>query len=1035
MHALSHRAEPRPPNGRVLRLDGGMGVTTRRMAAAARRIHAGAVVAAPSSSPYFHRGDGDHESGRGDADGGGPDVVDACRAAFARGGIETCKRTRLVDPSGCRGGTNKVRRGGGDQRRRRHVKLGDDSRSTDSSIESSSTASRGGAENNDSAGEEEEALDQHRHHLHPPSIEQRRVLDAVKAGHNVLVDAVAGSGKTTCNLHIAQSCPDKRVLLLTYNARLKLETRQRTLALGLRNLEVHSLHSFCTTYYDRACYTDAAMKRLLDEVGEVPLKPKWAAGKASARNGGRPGGRYDIVIVDEAQDITPLYHRLVCRIIFDNGGRNQMVVMGDQYQSIYTFNGADPRYLTMAPHLYMAAEPTATWTRCTLLQTFRVPAAVADFINRRCLGTKRLRVAAGRGTSGAVTIVNQDPFQWCRYVVKEVRRLFDRGYTPGDVFILAPSVRGRGGGNRNPLALIENALKAHFKGLNVFVPVSDDSRLDADVVRDKLTITTFHQSKGLERSVVFATCFDAGYFEFYARDAPRDRCPNTMYVAMTRTMDRLYLLKTVDNAPLDFFVAGDGDDNNDAGNGRYTLVGAPITQSGRGGRHGSKRRPAMNKTSGGGCQIARDVTSTTRNATLDDVEHVMPFLRVERIPGTGRRGGVINVPHKVRQSRSGSFEEVSEITGTALPYLVEIETERRRCSWGHDDDDDAFSDGGGNVDVGGRRQQRPTRLAVMGELQKRSEWVHCMGDGDEDAAAAGRGYAHLIESTPQVLKAHVKADLARGRLPPSLERLRLPRDDGEVGVFLRLVNLMCTLKSGYVFKYLQVDAYDWLSVAAMRACTRRLAAFVVANVSRQRAEAASHRARALTRRLLPEDEPGSKTPARGRPHNDEADGEHDSDASDVDDQPGEALAIAQSDDIFDTMSALMEDGGLAWERWSTVDGAASVCGYVDLTDDVSNTVYEFKCVKELCDQHVLQLAMYMYLHACDATDYRGDEAARPVVTGILYNVFDDTALKVTPRNSVADLHEVAAYLSTHRAAQRSSDSEFIATCRSHHHSS
>ena len=50
------------------------------------------------------------------------------------------------------------------------------------------------------------------------SEEQQCILDTVKEGHNVMVDAVAGTGKTTLILSIAREMPDTKILQLTYNA-------------------------------------------------------------------------------------------------------------------------------------------------------------------------------------------------------------------------------------------------------------------------------------------------------------------------------------------------------------------------------------------------------------------------------------------------------------------------------------------------------------------------------------------------------------------------------------------------------------------------------------------------------------------------------------------------------------------------------------------------------------------------------------------------------------------------------------------------
>ena len=48
------------------------------------------------------------------------------------------------------------------------------------------------------------------------SHEQQNVIDNIEA-NNVIVDAVAGSGKTTCVLYIAKKFSSAKILLLTYS--------------------------------------------------------------------------------------------------------------------------------------------------------------------------------------------------------------------------------------------------------------------------------------------------------------------------------------------------------------------------------------------------------------------------------------------------------------------------------------------------------------------------------------------------------------------------------------------------------------------------------------------------------------------------------------------------------------------------------------------------------------------------------------------------------------------------------------------------
>ena len=59
--------------------------------------------------------------------------------------------------------------------------------------------------------------------LFSPSEEQQKIIDALKNKQNVIVNAVAGSGKTTTILGIAKQMPDINILQITYNKALKLE--------------------------------------------------------------------------------------------------------------------------------------------------------------------------------------------------------------------------------------------------------------------------------------------------------------------------------------------------------------------------------------------------------------------------------------------------------------------------------------------------------------------------------------------------------------------------------------------------------------------------------------------------------------------------------------------------------------------------------------------------------------------------------------------------------------------------------------------
>ena len=55
------------------------------------------------------------------------------------------------------------------------------------------------------------------------SHEQKIVIAAIVQKNNVVVDSIAGSGKTTTIIACANKIPNSSVLLLTFNAKLKEE--------------------------------------------------------------------------------------------------------------------------------------------------------------------------------------------------------------------------------------------------------------------------------------------------------------------------------------------------------------------------------------------------------------------------------------------------------------------------------------------------------------------------------------------------------------------------------------------------------------------------------------------------------------------------------------------------------------------------------------------------------------------------------------------------------------------------------------------
>ena len=91
----------------------------------------------------------------------------------------------------------------------------------------------------------------------------------------------------------------------------------------------------------------------------------------------------------------------------------------------------------------------------------------------------------------------------------EVKYYLEKGYSYSDFFILAPSVKSI----KSPIRQLANELSNNK--IPIYVPISDEEKIDEDIIKDKMVFSTFHQVKGLERKIVIIFNFDNSYFLFY----------------------------------------------------------------------------------------------------------------------------------------------------------------------------------------------------------------------------------------------------------------------------------------------------------------------------------------------------------------------------------------------------------------------------------------------------------------------------------------------------------------------------------------
>ena len=363
--------------------------------------------------------------------------------------------------------------------------------------------------------------------LFTPSSEQQLIIDAIKRGENVSVNAVAGSGKTTTILGIAKQIPEKKILQITYNRALKLEVEKKAKLNKLDNLKVLTFHGLACSYYDYTAYTDDRIQTILRN--NIPLnKPITNITQ-------------EIIIIDEIQDMTPLYFELIHKFLFDIKRSVIIGIMGDNYQGIYGFKGADERFLTLGDQIFSTGNNNNhnnPFTKLTLNTSYRLTQPMADFVNQVMVGGHQRIKSLKEGVP--VKYIQYPHDELTDFIANMITvEMQTNRYKAEDIFILSGTLRNQ------RIKNLENKLVSN--GFLCFVPISEDAKLDERIIKDKIVFTTFHQSKGRERKLVVVFGFDTSYYEMFKdKHSSFLICPNLLYVATTRASHQLVLIEHID---------------------------------------------------------------------------------------------------------------------------------------------------------------------------------------------------------------------------------------------------------------------------------------------------------------------------------------------------------------------------------------------------------------------------------------------------------------------------------------------------------
>ena len=482
--------------------------------------------------------------------------------------------------------------------------------------------------------------------MNEPSEEQQVVINHLKTQKNVIVDAIAGSGKSTTILSVAKAFVGISILQMTYNSALRLEIKDKISSLKIENIEVHTFHSLAKKYYLLSAHTDTAIRYILFH----NTKPRISI------------PTFKMIVLDETQDMSFLYFQFMLKFSIDMGSTFQLLILGDYKQGLYEFKGADTRFLTLGDQVWNLHPQLSNkeFVRCTLRMSYRITRQMANFVNDIMLGEQRMfsckdgeQVYYYRNTSR-----NTEYF-----VIAQIKKLLETGAKPSEFFVLCASVKGQNSYIRKmENSLVENNIPCH-------VPMLETENIDEKVIEGKVVFSTFHSVKGRQRKYVFIVGFDNSYY-YKAKTAAREICPNTLYVGATRATDCLYVLEKNDFAterPLEFLKMNHHEMKMQP---YVSFKGMPQSVFYKKTPENEQKQliPRFNVTP------SNLITFIPENV----IEEISPILDRIFIRQTGEptQEDEIELP-TVFKTRNGFYEDVSDINGIAIPCIYYHHIQKR----------------------------------------------------------------------------------------------------------------------------------------------------------------------------------------------------------------------------------------------------------------------------------------------------------------------------------------------------------------------
>lgn len=344
--------------------------------------------------------------------------------------------------------------------------------------------------------------------------EQEKFARRIPYGH-YMVSGVPGSGKTVILLsraiHLLKENPSWKIRIVTYNRSLvkKLQSRFESLYEKLELMGINYQNITISTFHNLAGEVSTIIPpQIKDNDYWDTILPFNAIENANPT--------YDAILIDEYQDFPEAWIKfclLMCKTHYYNGQQTEnLFLAGDRLQSIY--NDRDSSWKSLGINIS---------GRSKLLKTsYRSGSTHINLALNYLMKDEKMRKEVEKfyeGKSGICcnykTENNVDFISGGMDLINEyLSDLFlNQKYSPEDVLVLVPNIKGLN--NRDE---IYQKLDDQLKSISI---------ASKEIEPDKMTITTYHSSKGLECKVCLLLNVDS----------ITDK--KLLYVGMTRASEKL----------------------------------------------------------------------------------------------------------------------------------------------------------------------------------------------------------------------------------------------------------------------------------------------------------------------------------------------------------------------------------------------------------------------------------------------------------------------------------------------------------------